>query len=294
MTGKNSSKLKLISSMAIFGTIGIFVRYISLPSSVIAFTRGITGTVFLILVMLIIKKPPDFVSIKRNLKLLILSGACIGVNWILLFEAYRYTTVATATLCYYLSPIIVIAVSPLFFKEKLTVKKLICTVAALIGMVLVSGIVKNGTPKISELKGVLLGLGAAVLYASCIIINKNMKDVSSYDRTVTQLFSAAVILLPYCLITEDFSSFSLTGFQLLMLVFVGIVHTGVAYWLYFSSIEEVNAQSVALLGYIDPVIAVILSALILKEPMGVPDIIGAVLILGAAFISEFNENKKSG
>lgn len=293
MKNESTSKLEMITSMVIFGTIGIFVRYISLPSSVIALVRGIIGTIFLIGVMFVKKQRPELANIKTKIIRLIISGACIGVNWILLFESYRYVSVATATLCYYMSPIIVIILSPLFFKEKLTPIKIVCTIAAIIGMVFVSGIIKDGLPKIGEIRGIILALAAAVLYASVIIINKKMGDISSYDRTVTQLFFASVILLPYCLITENFGSFNVNRFQVMMLILVGVIHTGIAYWMYFSSINGLKSQTVAILGYIDPVVAVILSALLLHEHLDIFGIVGALLILGATFFSDYDFKKSN-
>lgn len=282
-------KLKMITAMALFGTIGIFVRYIPLPSSIIAFCRGLVGMLFLLLVTLLRKSRISGQAIRKNLLWLILSGAFLGMNWILLFEAYRYTTVATATLCYYLAPIIVILAAPVLLKEKLTVRKIICTIVALIGMVCVSGVLQNGIPTLGEAKGILFGLGAAVLYATIILLNKKIHDISAYDKTIMQLGVSALVLVPYCLLTEDIGALSVEPKVLLLLLFVGIVHTGVTYFLYFGAIEHIHAQSVAIISYLDPVIAVLLSIFVLGEGMNVIGIIGAVLVLGAALMSELEK-----
>lgn len=282
-------KLKMITAMALFGTIGIFVRYIPLPSSIIAFCRGLVGMLFLLLVTLLRKSRISGQAIRKNLLWLILSGAFLGMNWILLFEAYRYTTVATATLCYYLAPIIVILAAPVLLKEKLTVRKSICTIVALIGMVCVSGVLQNGIPTLGEAKGILFGLGAAVLYATIILLNKKIHDISAYDKTIMQLGVSALVLVPYCLLTEDIGALSVEPKVLLLLLFVGIVHTGVTYFLYFGAIEHIHAQSVAIISYLDPVIAVLLSIFVLGEGMNVIGIIGAVLVLGAALMSELEK-----
>lgn len=282
LTGENIALFKITLSMFIFGTIGIFVRHIPLPSGFIAFFRGIMGTVFLLAVMLISKKKLNFSAIKKNLWILIVSGMFIGINWILLFEAYRFTTVATATLCYYLSPVFVILASPLVLKEKLTLKKIICILCALIGIVLVSGVAENG---IVGGKGILLGCGAAVFYASVVLLNKRMKDIGSYDMTVLQLFSAAVTILPYSLLTEDISAEAFSLKAVIMLLVVGAVHTGLAYVLYFGSVKALPAQTAAIFSYIDPVVAIILSAVILAEPLTILGIVGAALILGSTFVA---------
>lgn len=284
----------LIGSMLIFGTIGIFRRYIPLSSSMLAFARGILGgLVLLFFVKLKGASIRHSIGVKKFF-LLALSGALMGVNWILLFEAYNNTTVATATLCYYMEPTIVILLAPFIFKEKLTPKKLVCALVSIAGMCLVSGIFEAGGVHASDLKGVFFGLGAAVLYSSVVIMNKLMQIDDAYEKTIIQLFSAAVVLIPYLIFTEDFSSFDLKPFAIAMILVVGIVHTGIAYALYFGSIRGLKAQSIAVLSYIDPVSALILSSLILGERMTVQGIVGAVLIIGAAFICEFNFKQKSG
>ena len=285
------ARAKLILAMTIFGTIGIFVKYIPLPSSVIACARGFIGVAFLLLMSFIKKSKISFKDIKNNLLLLVISGAFIGINWILLFEAYRYTTVATATLCYYMAPIFVTIASPFILKEKLTIKKGLCVFTALIGMVFVSGILGTDSLQIN-VPGILCGIGAAFFYACVILLNKHIKDISSYDMTMTQLFIASGVILPYNLITADVSTSDLGVMAIVCLLIVGIVHTGFSYMIYFSSISSLKAQTVAIFSYIDPVIAIILSALILKEKMGLFGFIGAVLILGSTLLSELNLKKK--
>ncbi|MCQ2421245.1 MAG: DMT family transporter [Clostridia bacterium] len=285
-------KFRFIFSMFIFGTIGIFVRSIGLPSSLIALVRAVIGVGFLALVMLIRRQKPDGKAIRKNLLLLIVSGILIGFNWILLFESYRYTTVATATLCYYFAPIIVVLGSPFVTGDRLTGKKLLCVLLALCGMVLISGVVESGIPQSSELLGIGLGLGAALLYGIIILMNKKILAIAAYDKTIMQLGAAGLVLIPYCLLTGAFAGISLSAGSVLLLAVVGIVHTGLAYFLYFGAMGDLPPQTIAVFSYVDPVVAVILSALLLHEPMTVYGIIGAVLILGAALLTELPERKK--
>lgn len=285
MKDESKARLSLGLSVVIFGSIGIFRRYIPFSSGFIAFVRGITGAAFLLLPASATKKGGSRESIKKNFLKLFISGAFIGFNWILLFEAYNYTTVAAATLCYYMAPIIVILLSPLVLKEKLTVKKIFCVFAALSGMIMVSGILSSG---FGQKKGAFLGLGAAVLYACVMIINQKITDISAYDKTITQLFFASVVILPYTLIFEHNEFSDIKPLTVVMLLTVGIVHTGFAYALYFGSMDRLSGQTVALFSYIDPIVAVMLSALVLKEKMGVTEIIGSVLVLGAAAAGEID------
>lgn len=278
MQSANKGRLMLLASMVIFGTIGIFVRYIPLPSSLIANIRGLSGCVFLLLVLLGKKEKLDAQAIGRNLPILILSGSFLGANWIALFESYRYTTVATATLCYYMAPIIVMLLSPLLLKEKLTGKKVLIILAALSGMVLVTGFQAGGE---NQTMGIALGLLAAALYAGVILSNRRLRNIGTYDTTIMQLGISALVLLPYNMVTVDASAISFDLMIIGLLVLVGIVHTGIAYWLYFGSLKELSAQSAALLSYIDPITAIVLSALVLGEPMTPMGILGAVIVLGA-------------
>lgn len=291
MDKQAAAKAKVILSMFIYGTIGVFVRYIPLPSSLIAMVRGLLGAPFLLLVMLVQKKRLSGAVIRKNLPLLCVLGVLLGTNWILLFESYRFTTVATATLCYYTAPIFIVAASPFLLRERMTLRKLLCVLTALLGMVFVSGVAEKGIPSLGEIRGVLLALGAAVLYAAIVMLNKKLKDISAFDRTIMQLAISALVLLPYNMLSGGFQGISLSGFSALMLLVVGVVHTGFAYYLYFGSMEDLNSQTLAILSYIDPVVAVILSALILGEKLGLFGLTGAVLILGAAVVSELPEKQ---
>lgn len=288
------STLKLIAAMVIFGTIGLFVRHIPLPSSMIALCRSVIGTLFLVVLMAGRKAGFDSKAIRNNLLWLLLSGGALGFNWILLFESYRYTSVAVSTLCYYLAPILVLLASPLVLKEPLTLKKGLCVLAALAGMVCLSGVLQSGLPQGGELKGILFGLAAAFLYACIVLLNKQFKGISALEKTILQLGISAVVMLFYCLLTVDLSTLHPEPKTAILLVFVGVVHTGLAYALYFGALGSIRGQTAAILSYIDPVIAVLASVLLLREPMLPAEGLGAVLILGAALLSEVSLPVKGG
>lgn len=288
MKNKSYSFSAFIASMLIFGTIGIFRRFLPLSSGFLAFSRGIIGSCFLFLVAVFNHKAIFRSPGRRTLLLLLLSGALIGLNWVLLFEAYNRTTVAAATLCYYMEPTIVTLLSPLFLKEKLTVKKLLCALAAVIGMLFVSGLMESGSGSPKGYAGILLGLGASVLYSSVVLLNKRIGIAEAYQKTIIQLLTAALVLLPYLFFSKSFPSVALSPVSLVLLLAVGILHTGVAYALYFGSMDGLQAQTIAILSYLDPVFALLLSFLLLQEPMTVLGLVGAFLILGATLVSELN------
>lgn len=286
------SRLSLILSMVIFGTIGVFRTWIPLPSGTVALARASIGLVFLLVFLAIKRQKLSFALIKKHLPALLVSGTLLGFNWICLFEGYEYTSVAAATLCYYMAPIFIILASPFVLKERLTLRKSLCVVAALAGMVLVSGVLQTGL-SFSELKGVLFALAAAVMYAVIMLLNKKTCDVPSFERTVVQFASSAVVMLPYVIFTDKPSTLSFDTKTVLLLVAVGVIHTGVAYVLYFGSMSGLKAQTIALFSYLDPVLAVILSAALLRESVGVTVWVGAVLIIGAAVAAEFGGEKKA-
>jgi drug/metabolite transporter (DMT)-like permease len=246
---------------------------------------------FLVLAMLVLRKKFSKTAIKVNLLVLCISGALIGFNWIFLFEAYNYTTVATATLCYYMAPVFVILMAPIVLKEKLTAKKLACAMVALGGMVLVSGVLEVGISSFAEIKGILFGLAAGLLYGNIMLLNKKLRDIEGYDKSLVQLFMAALVLVPYVLFVEWDAVMAVTWTPLIvvMMLVVGIVHTGFTYTIYFAAMGGMKAQTIALYSYLDPIIAVILSAVLLHESLSIAGWIGAVMIIGATMISERTE-----
>ena len=295
MIGENNMEQKsndrksvwmIVSSMLIFGTIGVFRKYIPVSSAFLAFSRGILGGLCILAFIRLKNKNPGYKIPPRVLLGLVVSGALIGVNWMLLFEAYNHTTVAVATLCYYMQPTIVMLLSPLIFRERLTAKKLACAAAAVIGMVLVSGVIGGSGSRSGSIRGVLLGLGAAVFYSSVVIMNSKIRGIDAYRKTTVQLLSAGAVMIPYLFLSGGFKSEGFTPSAVVLLLIVGIVHTGVAYVMYFGSKDGLRVQTVAILSYIDPVSALLFSAFLLGERLSLLSVIGAVMIIGSAVVSE--------
>lgn len=272
-------------SMLIFGTISLFVRHIPLTSAEVALFRAVIALACILLAEGAMKKPLPLKSMGRDALLLFLSGAAMGFNWIFLFEAYRYTTVSVATLSYYFAPVIVMAACPLLFGERMTKKQLVCSIGATLGLVLVinpGGLNEGADP----LKGVLFGLAAAVLYATVILMNKRITRVSGIDRTALQFGAAACALLPYLLLTTgfDFSGMDAPGWSLLLAV--GLIHSALAYVLYFTSLRSLPGQEAALLSYIDPLTAVVISLVVLAEPVAPLQLFGGAMILAFTLANE--------
>lgn len=277
-------KILMALSMAVFGTLPVFVKNIPLSSAEIALYRAVLAAVLTGIYIAAAKKNAKFKRIRRELPLILVSGAAMGINWILLFEAYRYTSVSVATLSYYFAPVIVIIACPFLFRERLTVKQVFCFVMAAAGVVLITGV--GGLGSGSEIKGIALGLSAAVFYASVILLNKRIRTVDGINRTFIQFITAAAVLLPYTAAAEGFHLMSLDFAGTLNLLAVGFIHTGVTYCLYFSSVTWLTGQQAAVLSYIDPLVAVVMSVTVLGESITPLQAAGGLMILGFTLLNE--------
>ena len=277
------------ASMAIFGTISPFIRNIDMPSAEIALYRAVMAIAFIGVLMLLTGRRMDVKAIKKEVPLLLFSGFALGINWILLFEAYRHTTVAIATLSYYFAPVLVTLVCPFLFKEKLTAKQILCFIMSTLGIVLVIGV--GGNSEGQNTAGILFGLGAALLYATVVLLNKFIKNVEGIQRSFFQFVAALVVLLPYVLLSGGITLGTLSGKGWIFLLIVGLIHTGFTYYIYFNSLKELPGQEAAVLSYIDPVVAVIVSVTILGESMTIWQVVGGVLILGFTLYNEISPKK---
>lgn len=281
----------LIVSMAMFGTLGPFVRNIPVSSGELALYRAILAASLIAVYLFLTRQKLPLKSIGRELPLLLLSGVAMGVNWILLFEAYKYTTVSIATLSYYFAPVIVTFVCPFLFKERLTAKGLVCFVMSTLGLVLITGLGDMGRSG-SDLTGILFGLGAAVFYATVVLLNKFIKNVEGIHRTFLQFISAIATLIPYVAATGGVTLGGMGGLGWICLLVVGLGHTGVGYCMYFSSLKELPGQKAAILSYIDPLVAVLVSVLLLHESMSLWQAVGGLLILGFTLLNEISLKKE--
>ena len=289
MREKKSPRLMLITSMAIFGTLGLFVRNIPVSSGELALYRAMLAALLLAAYFVVTKQKIPFEKMKKEVPLLLLSGIAMGINWILLFEAYKYTTVSIATLSYYFAPVIVTVVCPILFHEKLTGKQMVCFAMSTLGIVMITGIgdMRGG----NDVVGILFGLGAAVFYATVILLNKFIKNVEGIHRTFFQFLSAILILIPYVMMTSGVTLGKMNTIGWVNLLIVGFIHTGVTYCMYFSSLKELPGQKAAILSYIDPLVAVIISVTILGEKMTLWQVIGGILILGFTLWNEMTPAK---
>ena len=285
---KGRATISFVTSLCIYGTIGWALAFIDLPTEVVVLFRGLIGTLFIAAALLLVKRRVDWAAIRGNLIWLAAGGVSLGLNWVLLFAAYRLTTVAVASLCNYMAPVILILVAPFILKEKRSPKKALCALVAVMGMFMVSGVLEGGAEGVT-VEGVGAGFGAAVFAATLILSNKKLGDIPMFERSAVQLAFATLAALPFVVVNNMGQSFSPDSLSIGLVALLGVVHTGVAYCLYFGGLSGLNAQTAAVLGYVEPAVSVLVSTLILHEPLSLLGWIGAVVIIAAAALSEIIE-----
>lgn len=279
--------LKVVIAMFIWGSLGIFVKSIDMPSIEVVFLRSIIACVCIFIYQLIKNKGKDMKPqlSKKNGILLIILGVLLSFNWLFLFQAYKYTTITNATISYYLAPVFILLFSPIVLKEKITFKKIISIIIAMLGLILIiSNQAQGEVGNYNHYIGITYGVIAAISYACIVFINKKISNVSSFDRTFYQIFVATLILIPIVLVRQKIFIPNLK--VLLIILILGVVHTGLTYVLYFSSFEFISAQKLSLLSFIDPVSAVIFGTLFLGESLSVFHVIGGIMILACTLLPQ--------
>ncbi len=285
MKHNGKSRLMLIAAMAIFGTMAVPVRRISVSSQELSLYRAALAAAAIGIFMLITGRKFPSNGMKKELLLLMCSGTSMAFNWIFLFEAYKYTTVAISTLSYYFAPVIVTVASAVLFQEKLSKKQILCFVMSTLGLLLVT-VTPGGGGGSNNTLGILFGLGAAVLYATTILLNKFIKGVGGIQRTFLQFVAAVIVMLPYVLLTGGVTVETLDPTGWVCLLIVGLVYTGVTYCMYFTAVEHIPGQEISILSYIDPLVAVVVGVVILGEPLSGLQLLGGAMILGFTLWNE--------
>ena len=284
---KNSATLRYLFALFLYGTIGFFLHFVSYSSEFVVLGRGVLGSLFIFLVLTLRKEKIDKKAIQRNLRILLLSGFALGFNWVFLFAGYRYG-IAISSLCNYMAPIAVVIITTLFYKEKMRPIQIVFILMAVLGMCLLIGIFTNDTAV--DMHCVIYGSLAALGFVVLVLCNKRLSDIKPLEKTLVQLLASAVIVFPYVLFNHGFPEVFDLRSTIIVLI-LGFLHTGVAYICYFSSIDVLPSQSIAILGYLEPVLNFVIGALVFHEPLGISSLIGAVLILCASLGNEVLADK---
>ena len=279
-------KIEFIIGASLFGTLGVLRRLTPFPSGFITVFRLGSSVIALMLLLMVLRQKTDWQAIRANLKYLVISGLCLGMYMITAFESYLYTTVAKAELCFYIAPIVVVLLSPLFFDERINLRKVICLITALIGLVLVSGVLDDTEKMPKDGLGIALALITAAMLVAVMIVNKKIQGLSGMERTEVQFIIGLAATIPYAIVKGDFMGLEFTASGVFFLLVTSLISTAFAYILYFRGIEHLPMQTSAMLSYLEPVMAVVLSAIFLGEIMPLPQIVGAVLLIGSAIVCQ--------
>ena len=281
--------LMFVAAMLIFGSNGVFASMLEMSGAQLVLLRTLIGGAVLLIIILISRsRTPKEVLLREKWRLLF-AGVCLGANWALLFEAYNLMNVSLATLTYYTAPVLVLVLAPLVLKERQNGLAYLGMAVVIVGMLLVVG-TDFGEGGVSA-TGLIVGLGSAVFYAMLMLVNKQITGVSGLKLTFIEIVIAAVILLPYVLATSGGVPLPTDARGIFALLFLCTVNTGFACWLYFSSMNRLPAKAVALMGYFDPVSALIFSAVFLDERLSGVQLAGAVLVLAGALVGQFRPRR---
>ena len=288
MSEQKTAYLKYIAALLLFGSNGIVASRIDLSSYEIVLLRTLIGSLLLIAIFCAGRNKFRFPRHKRQLAALVVSGAAMGASWMFLYEGYQQTGVSVASLAYYCGPVIVMALSPLLFREKLTATKVVGFLAVLAGVFLVNGRVLladgNGW-------GVFCGAMSAVMYALMVIANKKARDITGLENALLQLVIGFLTVAAFVGLKQGFV-LHIAAEDWGPILLLGLVNTGVGCYLYFSAIGRLPVQTVAICGYLEPLSAVLLSVLLLHEVMLPWQIVGAALILGGAIFAEWRGSRR--
>ena len=282
-----ASYLKYIFALLLFGSNGIVASLIHLSSYEIVLLRTLIGSLLLIAIFFIAREKLTFYKYKTQSVFLAISGIAMGTSWIFLYEAYDEIGVSLASLAYYCGPVIVMILSPLLFREKLTKIKVCSFLVVLFGIFLVNGTAfENGV----SVWGLACGLLSAVCYSLMVMFNKKAKDITGLENSMLQLFMAFITVAIFVGIKQGYRM-EIDTQSIIPILVLGLLNTGIGCYFYFSSIGKLPVQTVAICGYLEPLSAVVFSVIFLKETMLPIQIIGAVLIIGGAMLGEYRKRQ---
>lgn len=280
-----------VVSLLLFGTNGIAAAAIPLQSTQIVMLRTLIGSPFVIAVAFVLKNKkasakPTFKP--KHVTCVVASGVCTGLSWVTLYEAYDLIGVGVSSLEYYCAPVIVVIASVVLFKEKLYVNKVIGFVLAILGTLIIgSEVALEG----GSVFGLALGAISALCHAGMVIFSKQATDITGAASCAIQLALSCFVASLFIATTSDFSFIAeIPQSAWPAIVFLGIANTGIGCLMYFTAILRLPAQTVATLGYLEPLSAVVFAAVLLGEGMGVLQWIGAAMVIGGSLVTEMKKD----
>ncbi len=190
---------------------------------------------------------------------------------------------------YYCGPVFVMAASPLLFQERFTTQKTMSFLAVLIGIVFANS---QAFYEPHTAFGIFCALMSAVVFALMIIFNKKAVEIKDLENPTIQLCGAFLSVFLFVIWKQGWQ-FSMVSSDIGPLIFLGLINTGVGGYLFFSTIGKIKVQTVAIVGYLEPLSAIVLSFVFLQETFQPLQILGAIFIIGGAIGAEFHFSKKA-
>lgn len=284
---KSRAFIKYLVSMFLFGLNGVVASHIPLNSYEIVFFRTFIGSAFLLFLFLMGKGKIHIKTYKKDTCFIALSGIAMGTSWMFLYEGFQQIGISLASLLYYCGPVIVMILSPLIFREKLSVPKICGFVIVLAGLLLINGTVVDGN---TNVWGLFCGFMSAVMYFFMVTLNKQSKYIVGMENSVIQLVVSFVTLGVFLGVKQGFVM-NIPANSWIWILLLGVVNTGVGCYWYFSSLSKLPVQTVAVCSYLEALSAVLFASLMLGEKMTVMQIIGGICIIGGAMIGELIKPK---
>ncbi|MFZ2314898.1 MAG: EamA family transporter [Gammaproteobacteria bacterium] len=264
--------LGLILSMILWGTLGLFVLWSGMAAVDVAFYRCLIGALVMGCWMI---KSKEKIEIDKNFPVVALAGICLVLNWIFLFKSFQVSSITIGNMSYYLQPVILIILGIFFYNEKVSFKQWIFILLALCGVLLTMDLHQLNSPNV--VLGATFALFAALLYSFVTLLMKRV-NLSYFKVIFIQLSIGMLILLPFV----HFQPLSLVA--IVCLVVIGTVHTLLAYFLYYGAIKKTDLTKVAILSYLDPIVAIASDILFFNRQLDVYQIIGIFLTFGALYL----------
>lgn len=266
--------LYILSAIFLWSSLGIVVRLSGIDVHILIFYSVIVSLIVQGIILSRKNYRKEFPGIKL-LKYPLILGVASLMNTFTYFYAFKHTTIANAVLTHYTAPVIVAFLAPLFLKEATTKRIVASIIIASTGL----WIMLNGfTFKEGQAIGIISGLISGFTYAAVVIILRI--HAKNFNPLVLVFLSNAVIAILLAPFVREFPAKALWSFLVM-----GIVHSTIAPILYFKGIRSVTANRTAVLGYLEPVIAIIFGIIFLSESPGKGSIIGGLLIIFSGYLT---------
>lgn len=278
MNTKNKNLTQIHLAVFLFGISGLFGKILLLPPMIIVLGRVFFSSVFLLVVILFLKKDIKL-KYKKDYFYLAIMGLILAIHWSTFFKSIQVSTVAIGLLIFSTFPVFVTFLEPYFFKEKIVMSDIVIAIITLLGVALVVPKFQLGD---NLTQGVLWGILSSFTYAILSMLNrKYVKEYSSVAIAFYEQFVATLILIPFLFLIKPIFK----PMDILLLILLGIVFTAISHSLFINGLKSVKTQTAGIISSLEPVYGIIFALLIIGEVPTLREVLGGIIILGTAFYS---------